>query len=372
LLIKKVTSAPDMPDASSFIGRSALLPVARGASVVGRIAIAFTAFLLTAAAIHLALGDPWRLYAEGRSEKIAMLHALRGQIDAVAVGTSRIEEGFDPAVFDAAFADGPYSVASLDLGLPGGSQTEQRAMAEEALRTLRAPDGHAACLLIMELNAGVNFPPEDVLHPRSIDVYDADTIRFAEAFGGDATGTYERLGRLGFALIAGAAHYVNSGMLSAWLFHPGDARNPAAALESRRGQRVTEASAADHREVAEAFAHRGDTKLANAGFMPGNRELLADVAATASASSQILYVVTPKLDDLTTTYVYPDEMNGPAGAVPVINMARPDLYPELYQPRYWRNAGHLDAAGAALFTRLLGQQINLWLASHDTTLPCKR
>src|SRR5690242_199500 len=115
-----------MPDASSYIGRGALLPAIRRVGLVGRIAIAAATFLLTAAAIHLAVGDPWRLYAEGRTEKIAMLHALRGRIDAVAVGTSRIEEGFDPAAFDAAFADGPYRIASLDLGLPGGSQTEQR------------------------------------------------------------------------------------------------------------------------------------------------------------------------------------------------------------------------------------------------------
>src|SRR5690348_16578727 len=129
-----------MPDASSFIGRSTMLPGIHRIGVVGRLAIAAAAFLLTAAAIHLAIGDPWQLYAEGRSEKLAMLHALRGRIDAVAVGTSRIEEGFDPAVFDAAFADGPYRIESLDLGLPGVSQTEQRSMAQEALRTLHPPD----------------------------------------------------------------------------------------------------------------------------------------------------------------------------------------------------------------------------------------
>ena len=361
-----------MPDASSYIGRAALLPAIRRAGLVSRIAIVAAAFLLTAAAIHLAIGDPWRLYAEERSEKIAMLHALRGQIDAVAVGTSRIEEGFDPAAFDAAFADSPYRIASLDLGLPGGSQTEQRKMAHEALNTLRPPAGRAACLLVMELNAGVNFPPEDVLHPRSIDVYDADTIRFANGFAGNAVSIYDRLGRLGFTLIAGVAHYANSGMLSAWLFHPSDPRNPAVALEARRGQRITKPSAADSHEVASAFANRGETKLVNGDFAPGNRELLADVATTTTPSPQILYVVTPKLDDLATTYVYPDAIDAPEGAVPVIDMARPDLYPELYQPGYWRNAGHLNAAGAAVFTRLLARQIDAWLARHAATLPCKR
>ena len=360
-----------MPDASSYIGRGAALPAIR-AGVVGKIAIIAAAFLLTASAIHLAIGDPWALYAEGRSEKVAMLHALRGQIDAVAVGTSRIEEGFDPAAFDATFAGGQYSIQSLDLGLPGGSQTEQRRMAQEVLRTLRPPKGRAACLLIMELNAGVNFPPEDVLHPRSIDVYDANSIGFASGFGGSAVGAYDRLGRLGFALIAGAAHYANSGMLSAWLFHAREARNPEVALEARRGQRITTPSEADRREVAAAFAHGGDTKHANAEFMPGNHELLADVAATASTLPTLVYVVTPKLDDLVTTYVYPEQIDGPAGPVPVINMARPDLYPQLYQPGYWRNAGHLNAAGAAVFTRLLAGRIDAWLTQHGAAPSCKR
>ncbi len=370
MLIRKVTSASDMPDASSFIARSALLSSLRRASLVGRAAIAAAAFLLTACVIHLAIGNPWRLYAEGRSEKIAMLHALRGEIDAVAVGTSRIEEGFDPAAFDAAFADSPYRIASLDLGLPGGSQTEQRRMAQQALRTLRPPDGRAACVLIMELNAGVNFPPEDVLHPRSIDVYDADSIRFASEFDGDATSLYDRIGRLGFGLIAGTAHYLNSGMLSAWLFHA-DARNPAVALEPRRGQRITQPSDADRREVADAFHRRGTTQTATASFTPGNRALLADVAASAT-SAQMVYVVTPRLADHATTDVYPDAIDGPAGPVPVIDLARPDLYPALYQPKYWRNAGHLNAAGAALFTQLLARQLDAWLTRHATPLPCKR
>lgn len=371
MLIRKVTSASDMPDASSYIARGALLPAIRRASIVGKLAIGVAAFLLTASVIHLAVGDPWRLYAEGRSEKIAMLHALRDRIDAVAVGTSRIEEGFDPAVFDAAFAAGPYRIASLDLGLPGGSQTEQRKMAQEALRTLRPPNGRAACLLIMELNAGVNFPPEDVLHPRSIDVYDANTIRFANGFGGDTVGAYERLGRLGFALIAGVAHYANSGMLAALLFHGGDARNPAVALEQTRGHRITAASATDRRDVAAAFADRGKPNLIDGAFTPGDRELLADVATATTAPPQVVYVVTPTLSDLADAYIYPDTIDGQDGPVPVINLARPDRYPELYQPSLWRNAGHLNAAGAALFTRLLATQLDAWLTRHNATLPCK-
>jgi hypothetical protein len=328
------------------------------------LAVAFSA---TALVLHLLIGDPRRLYAEGRSEKLAQLHEWSKRISVVAVGTSRVEEGFDPATFDASFAAGRSGSTSFNLGLPGGSQSEERFTGQEAIRALESSNTKSDRIVLLELNAGVNFPPDDVLHPRAINIYSADTISFSYDFNGDGMGV-KRLGRLAFAVIAGAAHYANAGMLSALVFRSGNANNPEVALAATRGQRFTPASQQDIQDADEALHARGAPEMPVAMTLtPGNYQLLADVAKAEAPAShvQLVYVVTPTLGDLTSDAAYPEEVEGPNGLIPIINLARPDLYPELYQRTYWRNAGHVNAAGAAVFTRLLALQLDAWLRRHE-------
>jgi hypothetical protein len=342
---------------------------ARRSRVLVRMVTLATSFAATALLLHLLIDNPRQLYAEERSEKLALLHKWSHDIDVVAVGTSRVEEGFDPAVFDATFTTSGQRTNSFNLGLPGGSQSEQRFTGLEALSALQSSNARSDRLLLLELNAGINFPPEDVLHPRSIDLYDMDTIRFSYRFGGDE-GAVKQLGRLGFALVAGVAHYANAGMLSAIVFRSKSADNPEVALAATHGQRITPASAQDRQGVAEAFSARiAPTQPAPVSLAPGNLHLIADLAYAAPATSahpvQLAYVVTPTLADRSSAAIYPDEIRGPNGPVPIINMARPDRYPELYQQANWRNTGHLNKAGAALFTRLLAQQLDAWLRRHE-------
>jgi hypothetical protein len=154
------------------------------------------------------------------------------------------------------------------------------------------------------------------------------------------------------------------------VFRSGSADNPEVALAATRGQRITPASRQDTRDADAAFNARGapETPIATA-LAPGNHQLLADVARAEGSATrahvQLVYVVTPSLSDLTSPAVYPGEIDGPKGPVPIINLARPDLYPQLYQRAYWRNAGHVNAAGAAVFTRLLAQQLDAWLRRHE-------
>jgi len=349
--------------------RSRVHRPARRLGVAIKLATLATSFAVTALLLHLLIGDPRQLYAEERSEKLALLHKWSHDIDVVAVGTSRVEEGFDPAAFDANFDTGGQRAKSFNLGLPGGSQSEQRFTALQALRALQASNTRSSHLLLLELNAGINFPPEDVLHPRSIDLYDLDTIRFSYQFGGDE-GLVKQLGRLGFAMVAGVAHYANAGMLSAIMFRAKNVDNPEVALAATHGQRITPASVQDSQGVADAFgAQRAPTRSVPALLAPGIQHLVDDLADAAPATSahpvQLAYVVTPTLADRISAAIYPDEIQGPNGAVPIINLARPDRYPELYQQAYWRNTGHLNVAGAALFTRLLAQQLDAWLRRHE-------
>jgi hypothetical protein len=89
------------------------------------------------------------------------------------------------------------------------------------------------------------------------------------------------------------------------------------------------------------------------------------------AGVQFMYVATPRLEDLKSAPDYPAEIEGPAGPVPIFNLARPDLYPELYQPQNWRNAHHLNHdLGAPLFSRLLASQVRSWLGTHPVAARC--
>ncbi|MBV9250259.1 MAG: hypothetical protein JO227_13570 [Acetobacteraceae bacterium] len=340
----------------------------RRAGFATRGCVLAASFLVTALALHLLIGDTRQLYAEGRSEKLAQLGAWKHDIDAVAVGSSRIEEGFNPSVFDATLASSQHRSTSFNLGLPGGSETEERFTGQQALRILD-PSATKPVRVLIELNAGLNFPPEDVFHPRAINIYDLDTIRFSLGFGGNGIGIVRQLGRSGFSMLSGAANYANAGMVSAMIFRREGSETAVTALASTHGQRITNASAEDRREVEDTVSgNTGPTVLVPALLEPGQYQLLADVAGIAgpasSAHLQLIYVVTPHLYDMRSVEIYPNEMQGPNGPVPIIDVARPDLYPQLYDKANWRNPDHLNAAGAVVFTRLLAQQLNAWLDAH--------
>ena len=85
---------------------------------------------------------------------------------------------------------------------------------------------------------------------------------------------------------------------------------------------------------------------------------------------QVLYVVMPMVDDLGEHPVYPATIAGPDGPRPILNLAQPDVYPELYQAKYWHDGAHLNEAGAALASRLLAEQIKAWYAKNPVAARC--
>ena len=332
-------------------------------------------FLSVALLLHLFLRDPLHLHADMRSEKLVMSEHLRGQVYSAAFGSSHVHNGFDPRAFDRVLAGSPEQTRTVNLAIMGGSQSEQRSMALEFLRNLQAPANKAACLVMLELNAGANLETGHLVHPRSINIYDWRTVRFISHLSSPEMSLRQRAGRTGFALIGAMLHYFNVGMFSDRVFAPplDQTMMEGETREDRRGLDVLayhpEADA-DHSAMITRERARFGWKTPE--LYPGNYELIDELAdASGVPNVSFVYFVYPKLSDLSGAYQYPEAIVTPGGRkVPIINLARPDLFPSFYRPQLWYDEAHLDGQGAAAVSQIFAQQLEAWYAGHGAPPAC--
>lgn len=331
------------------------------------------AFLAADALIHILLPPPISLYAAMRSEKLQILDDWSGKATSAAFGSSHIHNGFDPRVFDHVLAGTPLATTSLNLGIEGGSQTEQRAMAEQFLPRLR-PHKDQACFVILELNAGANFTEEHLVHPRAINIYDWRTVRFIAGLSSPTLGRTRAAGRLAYALSASILYYANVGMVSNLIF---DRTLDQPQLDAE--------TAADHRGLLElhmpqwasdyvahqvALEHHSMTPEPHQ-LLPGNSNLISELRHDSPVKNiHFVYWVTPLIFNLEHVPSYPSEVTVDGITSPVLSIARPDLYPDLYLARYWADDSHLNAAGAALASRYFAEQLLAWYKTHPQSMAC--
>ncbi|HEY4069225.1 MAG TPA: hypothetical protein VGM74_20120 [Burkholderiaceae bacterium] len=326
-------------------------------------------FLIVAAAIHALLTHPLELYAEYRSEKLAMLDAMPTDFEFAAFGTSHVHNGFDPRAFDKRIDASAPGAKSVNLGIEGGSQTEQTVLAQRYLQRIAAdpappqPDERAHVLLL-EANAGVNFQARFLNHPRTINLYDTDAARLAFGFGNPRTEPLHYAARSAYALIACGLHYLNVGMLSNLVFRPALDRTifDEETQADRRGL-MSGAETAGHTDtdaVREAVADRPASAREEAVTETAGLQRVAQVleASAGSKDVAIAFFVTPKLADTVTRYRYPARLEVAGGCVPIVDVANPALHPELYEPRYWNDLEHLNEAGAAVYSALLARRLS--------------
>ena len=187
-------------------------------------------------------------------------------------------------------------------------------------------------------------------------------------------GWVQRWGRVGYAVAAAGLHYMNVGMVSSKIFSaPVDREMLSSETENdQRGLIVDEMTPAIVHRVEAEFAQQPKVSRASVQtVLPGNIELLRELNdASRVRNVRFLYVVMPMVNDLTEHPVYPATIAGPEGPEPILNLARPDLYPELYQVRYWHDSAHLNEAGAGLVSRLLAEQIKTWYAKNPAAARC--
>ena len=330
-------------------------------------------FLFAAALLHTLLPDPINLHADMRSEKLAMLASWQGRYTSAAFGSSHVHNGFDAKSFDRAF----NKTRSANLAIAGGSQSEQRVMALRFVRQLTPPDVPSACLVLLELGAGVNFTADHLVHPRAIDIYDLPTARLVTHFVTPGMSLTQRFGRQGYAVAAAGLHYANIGMLSNLIFAP--PLDPALLADQtrddRRGQRVESFSAANQpsmrRELASLdLAHPTPEPEI---LSPGHAELIEQLTRASPVHGlAFAYVKMPLINDPAHLPTLPDHLTVDGQQVPIVDLARPDRYPQLYNLRLWHDDSHLTGEGAALASTLLAQQLTLWYAQHGSPAPCTR
>jgi hypothetical protein len=339
-------------------------------------------FALTAAVLHGVVyafaGDPFRLYAAGRSEKLAVMDRMRGKAFSAVFGSSHAANGFVPRAFDAALAGSPDATTTANLAIVGGSQSEQRRMAIEWVAHLVTPAQAGAppqpCFVILELGAGANLLDADLVHPRAINIYDLPTTRLISQMTDAAMPRVQRAGRISYALIELGLHTINLGMLSNVIFRP-PLDQELIYSETRddlRGLYPEEAPSNVPGDVTSVVNSAPAHPLAvDEHLLPGNTRMIEEIdRASRVHDLSPVYLVMPLISDTHETHLYPDHLVADGREVPIINMARADLYPEFYAGANWHDGAHLSDKGAALFSARFAATLKQWYAQHGGPIAC--
>jgi hypothetical protein len=340
-------------------------------------------FAACAALLHLLPFNDLRLYAEHRSEKLALLDRWVGKATVASFGSSHMHLGFDPQGFDAQFNGfngmNCQPVKTVNLAVQGGSQTEQRAMALEYLKQASSHP-ERPCMILLELNAGTNFTRDHLVHPRAINIYDPSAVGFVASLSGPGLPLKQRLGRIGYGFAAGFLYFANVGMVSNVVFQP--ALKPEIVEDNerqdRRGFFPEPASLRDRAAVADFFrTHLGLTPKSHFLVLSsGNERLIEDLTMDRSApkgtvrNPLFFYVLVPLLANKIDSIDAPASLETPTGPVAIINMARPLGVPALFEPDSWRDPTHLNEHGSEIFSALVGRQVRRWITSHPLPNGC--
>ena len=338
------------------------------------IVYAIFGFSLGCLAIARLVGNPLTLYAEQRSEKLELLSKHLDDSCSAAFGSSHIHNGFDPRVFDETLGLHSIPSHSLNLAIEGGSQTEQFVMAKLFLSQLQRTRAGRDCLIMLELNAGANLQTRHLVHPRSINIYDASTAEVSLQFSDTGLSLLRRLGRASFAFAATSMHYLNVGMLESRVL-PRQTKRDLLDRESdfdRRGLLIEPPNVADAMIVNEKFRSRPPApRIVRVALMPGPRILVSKLEqAPGGHGVSYILIVAPKLSDLVSFEEYPDCVVVGDARIDVINVARPPDFPSLYQPELWHDDAHLNEAGATVYTRLIAEDISRRKAQPQVSGEC--
>jgi hypothetical protein len=339
-------------------------------------------FLAVASFIHLGIRNPQYLHADIRSEKLALLRQWSGDAYSASFGSSHVHNGFDPRAFDRVMAGTPSQTHTLNLAIAGGSQTEQRMTALEFLHSMHAPQDNAgkgtarACFVLLELGAGANFTNDHLVHPRAINIYDWPAAKFVMTLAPPQMGSRQRFGRIGYALLAMGLHYSNVGMISSRIFPaPLDSQMmEQETIEDRRGLWILPQPPSILPAIRKAVAGAPkEAAVFPASLLPGNRNLVDELQdASPVHNLQFAYLVMPKIADLRQWTEYQDMIETAHGPVPIVNLANPVLYPQLYEPTLWLDDAHLNEAGAQMASTLIAENLQHWYAVHGEPGQCGR
>jgi hypothetical protein len=286
--------------------------------------------------------------------------------DTLFIGSSRTGRQVMPSLFDAAMTEAGRPTRSFNLGMPGMRPPEDAYVIEHVLAGRRAPLRY----LIVECNpVRIGLPPQDRETARAVYWHDARRMRtlWGRAFSPsslapDAPLSEEvtrqhaleladharhwlwnatRLGR-GAELLQQALSMRHPPRRSHWLGPARDGFHPRPPGEPFAGEEL----AAYRAELAEALATPPARRY---GDPESQAELLRKRALAARHGARLVLVAPP--------YVSAPFAPLPEHGIPFLDFSDPRRFPELFEPARRNDAGHLNPAGAELYSRLLAREL---------------
>jgi hypothetical protein len=324
--------------------------------VTGTVAAFLVALVAATTAIDAAAPvNPAGSPANEVFHKLDFLLGHLGDYDVVYVGSSRTRRAFDPALFDAELARRGIHVRSFNLGIPG-----TRAFAQEDLvrRLLRADTSRLKLVIIAPEALETDLTPDRAHADRQVLWHDVRrTFAALKAVAQSPAGVRDRTtwarGHVeSFLLnVTGAGRLSNRfnyrvGTDDAEILGPrGDGFSPIPIVETdqaRLTQRVADVVLAERK--------------------PAPRPTRAELAFVARVSTRlrrhgigVAFVREPILFTARTRFLRWFHDNDPSA--PVVDLGNPFGHPGLFRPRLFHDAGHLDATGAYVFTRVLAREL---------------
>ncbi len=280
------------------------------------------------------------------AQKFAHFREHANDYDLVYVGTSRVFRGFDPALFDARLAELGHPLRSYNFGLVGLNYLEERFLTEWVL----AHRGERLRQLLIEpTERGVLLTRANLFTLRDVNWHTPqDTLRALDATWRSGASPARKFEYARAHLLHGLHRLCNVGLgagLLARLFAPVSAHPPLPAgfegIDSELdldAQREPEASTEPDPDEPSAFLW----------------QTYAEITARASAAGLApLYVIPPANISVAAFTQAADR-----GALPNLLLFPLRTLPELLADpaAYYYGGGHLNARGAALFSRRLAER----------------
>ena len=279
--------------------------------------------------------------------KLALLAAERERCSAIFLGSSRVNNGLVPEVFDATVGG-----RSFNFGIDGMSYPESGYVGDEIL----AMHGKAPRWMFIEMGINLALWQDGRTTLRAIYWHDlprtAQVLRRLGAVKAtpatfDFVKLHLRMAALRLVNVGYGAEHIRQRTGHAFAPGPRDRFAPAA-----RGYLPIEGAmlAEERAAFARDAARMPDPALPNAERVSG--ALLLDFARRLEARG-----VTPVFFTTPNTSPTPDFFRGFAGKLPmVLRFDRPAAYPALYDPAERQDAMHFNDAGARRFTRALAEE----------------
>lgn len=323
--------------------------------------LAFAGVALAAWLIRTTLVPDWVMRDTGMpTAKLRELRPITHEVDVLVVGTSRLLHGFDPEVFAAESARIGRPLNAYNLSLQRLLLWEQERILTDALSL----PGLKPRLILVEPAVGLGLAPENLTHARTLE-YETPTAwsTAVRVIASTDRPWWHQTWNIATHTLVFGLHLANFGAGTAIAFPPATPVPDKPDFSGRRGflpLPKNGSQSADPSQVAIwCELHRRDyepTPSEPASLPAAMRSHFLELRARLEANGvRVVFVQPPQLGFTTAelrrlTRGFAASLGSDA---PVLSFLDPKQHPPLFAPDLWSDYNHLNAEGAAVFTREL-------------------